>query len=69
MDFRRWRKGIDRKIEIGVEDVWTEKQKKGALGSLTFWVEQGNINEDLLVLASDNSVSYTHLTLPTTPYV
>jgi len=54
MDFRRWREGIDRKIEIGVEDVWTEKQKKGALGSLTFWVEQGNINEDLLVLASDN---------------
>ena len=54
MDFRRWRKGIDRKIEIGVEDVWTEKQKKGALGSLTFWVEQGNIKEGLLVLASDN---------------
>ena len=54
MDFRRWRKGIDRKIEIGVEDVWTEKQKKGALGSLTFWVEQASINEDLLVLASDD---------------
>ena len=30
MDFRRWREGIDRKIEIGIEDVWTEKQKKGA---------------------------------------
>ena len=29
MDFSRWRKGIDRKVEIGVEDVWTEKQKKG----------------------------------------
>ena len=54
MDFRRWQKGIERKIEINVEDVWTEKQKKGALGSLTFWVEQGNINEGLLVLASDN---------------
>jgi len=54
MDFRRWREGIERKIEINVEDVWTEKQKKGALGSLTFWVEQGNINEGLLVLASDN---------------
>jgi glucose-1-phosphate thymidylyltransferase len=54
MDFRRWRKGIDRKIEIDVEDVWTEKQKKGALGSLAFWVEKANINEDLLILASDN---------------
>ena len=54
MDFRRWRNGIDRKIEIDVEDVWTEKEKKGALGSLIFWVEQANINEDLLILASDN---------------
>ena len=54
MDFRRWRENIDRKVGIGVEDVWTEKEKKGALGSLAFWVEQGNIKEDLLVLASDN---------------
>jgi glucose-1-phosphate thymidylyltransferase len=54
MDFRCWRESIDRKVEIGIEDVWTEMEKKGALGSLTFWVEQGNINEDLLVLASDD---------------
>jgi glucose-1-phosphate thymidylyltransferase len=53
-DFHRWRKGIDREINIGVEDVWTEKQEKGALGSLAFWVERGDINENLLVLASDN---------------
>ena len=53
-DFRRWRLGIDRKAEIRVEDVWTEKEKKGALGSLAFWVEQENIKEDLLVLASDD---------------
>jgi len=54
MDFRRWRENINRKVEIGIEDVWTEEQKKGALGSLAFWVEQGNINEGLLVLASDD---------------
>lgn len=54
MDFRCWRENIDRKVGIGVEDVWTEKQKKGALGSLTFGIQQENINEDLLVLASDN---------------
>lgn len=54
MDFRRWRENIDRNIEIDVEDVWTETQKKGALGSLIFWIEQANINEDLLILASDN---------------
>ena len=54
MDFRRWRENINKKVEIGVEDVWTEKEKKGALGSLTFGIEQENIKEDLLVLASDN---------------
>jgi glucose-1-phosphate thymidylyltransferase len=53
-DFRRWRENINRKVEIGIEDVWTEKEKKGALGSLTFWVEQEGIKEDLLVLASDD---------------
>lgn len=54
VDFRRWRENIERKVEIGIEDVWTEKEKKGALGSLTFWVEQEDIKEDLLVLASDD---------------
>jgi glucose-1-phosphate thymidylyltransferase len=54
IDFHRWQKNINRKIEIGIENVWSEQQKKGALGSLTFWIEQANINEDLLILASDN---------------
>jgi len=53
-DFRRWRECIDRRVEAAVEDVWTEKDKKGALGSLVFGIEQGNISEDLLVLASDD---------------
>jgi glucose-1-phosphate thymidylyltransferase len=53
-DFRRWQEGTDRKVEIGVEDVWTEREKNGALGSLAFWVEQEQIKEDLLVLASDD---------------
>ena len=53
-DFRQWQESIDRKVEIGIEDVWCERQKKGALGSLAFWIEQGNIKEDLLVLASDD---------------
>ena len=53
-DFRRWQENGDRKVEAAVEDVWTEKDKKGALGSLTFGIEQGSISEDLLVLASDD---------------
>jgi glucose-1-phosphate thymidylyltransferase len=53
-DFRRWRENTDRRVEVAVEEVWTEKDKKGALGSLTFGIEQGNIKEDLLLLASDD---------------
>jgi glucose-1-phosphate thymidylyltransferase len=54
MDFRHWRENINRKVEIGIEDVWTERKKKGALGSLTFGIERESIKEDLLVLASDD---------------
>lgn len=54
VDFRRWQDNTDRRVKIAIEDVWTERDKKGALGSLTFGIEQGNINEDLLVLASDD---------------
>jgi len=53
-DFLRWQENTDRRVEIAVEDVWTEKDRKGALGSLMFGIEQGNIKEDLLLLASDD---------------
>ena len=53
-DFRHWQETVSRKVQIAVEDVWTEKDKKGALGSLTFGIEQGNTSEDVLVLASDD---------------
>ncbi len=53
-DFRQWQKGLSRQVEICVEDVWTEQQTKGAVGSLDFWVSHQNIGEDLLVIAGDN---------------
>ena len=53
-DFRHWQETIGRQVEICVEDVWTEEQRKGAVSSLDFWVSQKNINEDLLVIAGDN---------------
>jgi len=53
-DFYRWRQGIKRRIEIGVEDVWTNEQRLGAIGSLNLWVSRQKMAEDLLVLASDN---------------
>ncbi len=52
--FRHWQETIDRQVEICVEDVWTEEQRKGAVSSLNFWVSHKNIAEDLLVIAGDN---------------
>ena len=53
-DFHRWREGINRQVEIYAEDVWTDKQAKGAIGSLAFWVDHEAIAEDLRVIAGDN---------------
>jgi len=53
-DFRQWQKSLSRQVEICTEDVWTEEQRKGAVGSLNFWVQTKRIDEDLLVIAGDN---------------
>lgn len=53
-DFHKWREGMERWVELCVEDVWTEEQKKGAIGSLNFWVEEKKFADDLLVIAGDN---------------
>ena len=53
-DFRRWSESIPRDIKICAEPVYNEEQSLGAIGSITYWIRNENINEDLLVLASDN---------------
>lgn len=53
-DFRQWQRGLGRQVELCVEDVWTEEQKKGAIGSLSFWVGEKKFSDDLLVIAGDN---------------
>jgi len=53
-DFRQWQKGVGRDIELCVEETRTEEQKKGAVGSLNFWINSRGITEDLLVVAGDN---------------
>ncbi len=53
-DFRKWQIHTDRQVEVCVEDVWNEEQKKGAIGSLNFWVEEKKFTDDLLVIAGDN---------------
>lgn len=53
-DFREWQNRTGRQVELCVEDVWSEEQKKGAIGSLNFWVEEKRFADDLLVIAGDN---------------
>ncbi|HEY32755.1 MAG TPA: nucleotidyltransferase family protein [Dehalococcoidia bacterium] len=53
-DFRRWQENVPRKIKICVEPVYNEGQSFGAIGSITYWIKNEDITEDLLVLASDN---------------
>ena len=53
-DFRRWQQGVDREIDLCVEEALSDEQKKGAVGSLNFWVTTRNISQDLLVIAGDN---------------
>jgi len=53
-DFLQWQQGLDREVEILVEEALSEGQKLGAVGSLNFWIENKPIVEDLLVIAGDN---------------
>ncbi len=53
-DFHQWQRTINRTVEILVEEVLSEDQKLGAVGSLNFWIENKPIVEDLLVIAGDN---------------
>ncbi len=53
-DFRRWGDSIPRDVKICAEPVYNEDQSLGAIGSITYWIRNENITEDLLVLASDN---------------
>jgi glucose-1-phosphate thymidylyltransferase len=58
-DFRRWQKSATRQVELCVENIWTEEQKEGAVGSLEFAVNSQSIAEDLLVSAGDNYFEFS----------
>ena len=53
-DFRHWQCTIGRAVTLCVEPVFTEEEAFGAVGSLDYWIRAKNINDDLLVIASDN---------------
>jgi len=53
-DFREWSVRQNREITICVENVRSEDEKLGAIGSLNYWIKQKNITEDLLLFGADN---------------
>jgi len=55
--YRQWQQGLDRDVMLFVEPVDSEEQSLGAVGSLEYWVKANKINDDLLVIASDNYFS------------
>ena len=53
-DFREWSGRQDRDVTICVENVGSDAEKLGAIGSLNYWIKQKNIQEDLLLFGCDN---------------
>ena len=53
-DFYQWQRLQSRDITICVEEVYSDEEKLGAIGSVAHWMKKKNINEDLLLFGSDN---------------
>ncbi len=54
VDFKEWRKALDRPVELCIEEAVVEGQKKGAVSAIDFWIKAKGIKDDLLVIAADN---------------
>jgi len=52
--FRQWQKTLARDIHLFIEPVKDEQQNLGAVGSLEYWARENNIDDDVIVVASDN---------------
>jgi glucose-1-phosphate thymidylyltransferase len=53
-DFADWSKRQTHNITLCVENVYSDDQKLGAIGSLDHWINEKKIDEDLLLFGSDN---------------
>lgn len=53
-DFLDWKAGVKRQVEILIEEAQSDDQKKGAVGAVHYWIKNKNVQEDLIVIASDN---------------
>ena len=54
-DFRAWAKTLDRgNVTIRIEGTRKDDEKLGALGAVRAWIEEDNIDDDILLLTGDN---------------
>ena len=58
--FEKWKEKHfrDRKIKILAEPSKSEKDKKGAVGAMSYAISQHEIDDDLLILAGDNILDF-----------
>jgi len=53
-DYFDWQKGLSREVTVSVEPTQDPSEALGAVGSINFFVRHNNIDDDLMVLATDN---------------
>lgn len=53
-DFKAWQKTLTKKVSVSIEDAGHDDQKLGALGAISRWIRDVNIDDDILLLAGDN---------------
>ena len=55
-DFEKWKikKELESDIELIVENHTQERKKMGSIGAVAYLIEQGEIHDDLLIIAGDN---------------
>lgn len=52
--FEKWKKDINREVNILIEDTTHDDHKLGALGATAKWIRETNIDDDILLLTGDN---------------
>src|SRR3989344_4705071 len=57
--FEKWKKDINRAVNILIEDTTHDDHKLGALGALSKWIRGKNIHEDVLLLTGDNYCGFS----------
>jgi glucose-1-phosphate thymidylyltransferase len=53
-DYRDWQKNLARSVKISVEPTKDPSEALGAVGSINYFIHENKIDDDLLVVATDN---------------